>query len=225
MVQACQLLPALCNQAGLSSWQHKVSGRAAVHFLLCQSWVLHCDSLLRGGWICSTHLDLWLGIHVLQQALGTCICLDSTRCAVLMQLADEVLRRPGAVHAFAKHAAQACPCCHMQRPMLLLVTVTQSPDAFEEVMETVAVVKTPHPQPAALHAGAAPEVADAIFDSVLPRRAGDLLPHTQPGLLAACADRLDSIVGLIAAGCAPSSQADPFGVRRDAYALLQVEHP
>ena len=52
-----------------------------------------------------------------------------------------------------------------------------------------------------------------------------MLPQTQPGLLAACADRLDSIVGLIAAGCAPSSQADPFGVRRDAYALLQVEHP
>lgn len=72
------------------------------------------------------------------------------------------------------------------------------------------------------YAGASQELSDAIFDSVLPRRAGDMLPHTQPGLLAAFADRLDSIVGLIAAGCAPSSQADPFGVRRDAYALLQV---
>lgn len=51
-----------------------------------------------------------------------------------------------------------------------------------------------------------------------------MLPQTQPGLLAAFADRLDSIVGLIAAGCAPSSQADPFGVRRDAYALLQVRN-
>ena len=66
------------------------------------------------------------------------------------------------------------------------------------------------------------ELAGAIFESVLPRRAGDQLPQSPPGVLAACADRLDSIVGLIAAGCAPSSAADPFGVRRDAYALLQV---
>ena len=65
-------------------------------------------------------------------------------------------------------------------------------------------------------------MSTAIFESVLPRRAGDQLPESPPGLLAACADRLDSIVGLIAAGCAPSSAADPFGVRRDAYALLQV---
>ena len=79
--------------------------------------------------------------------------------------------------------------------------------------------------PQALLAGTSQELSDAIFDSVLPRRAGDILPKTQPGLLAAFADRLDSIVGLIAAGCAPSSAADPFGVRRDAYALLQVGLP
>jgi hypothetical protein len=36
------------------------------------------------------------------------------------------------------------------------------------------------------------------------------------------ADRLDSLVGLFAVGCAPTASADPFGLRRVAYGLLQV---
>lgn len=36
------------------------------------------------------------------------------------------------------------------------------------------------------------------------------------------ADRLDSLVGLVAGGCAPSGGADPFGLRRIAYGLLET---
>lgn len=36
------------------------------------------------------------------------------------------------------------------------------------------------------------------------------------------ADRLDSLVGLFAVGCAPTASADPFGLRRVAYGLLQT---
>lgn len=45
-------------------------------------------------------------------------------------------------------------------------------------------------------------------------QAGDELPRTPAGVLVAVADRLDSLVGLCAAGCAPSASADPFGLRR-----------
>lgn len=65
-------------------------------------------------------------------------------------------------------------------------------------------------------------MCEAIFEASLPRQAGDLLPRTPAGLLAAVAERLDSLVGLWAAGCAPSAAADPYGLRRAALGMLQA---
>lgn len=70
--------------------------------------------------------------------------------------------------------------------------------------------------------GLPPAVAEAIFESVLPRQAGDVLPSSPAGMLVSIADRLDSLVGLSAAGCAPTASADPYGLRRTAYGMLQV---
>ncbi|PSC72381.1 Glycine-tRNA ligase chloroplastic mitochondrial [Micractinium conductrix] len=74
----------------------------------------------------------------------------------------------------------------------------------------------------ALKEGLPPAVAEAIFESVLPRNAGDLLPQTPAGLLVSVADKLDSLVGLFAAKCAPTATADPYGLRRAAVGLLQA---
>ncbi len=65
-------------------------------------------------------------------------------------------------------------------------------------------------------------VSEAIFEACLPRQAGDLLPRSPAGVLVAVADRLDSLVGLFAAGCAPTATADQYGLRRAAYGMLQV---
>ncbi len=65
-------------------------------------------------------------------------------------------------------------------------------------------------------------VADAIFEHYLPRSQGDTLPRTRPGLALGIANRLDSLVGLFAVGLAPTSSADPFGLRRDALGLVQA---
>ncbi len=65
-------------------------------------------------------------------------------------------------------------------------------------------------------------MAEAIFEACLPRQAGDALPSSPAGVLVAVADRLDSLVGLFAAGCGPSAAADPYGLRRAAYGMLQV---
>ena len=72
--------------------------------------------------------------------------------------------------------------------------------------------------------GEAADVAEAIFEAALPRQAGDVLPTSSAGLLVAVADRLDSLVGLFAAGCAPTASADQYGLRRAAYGMLQVGH-
>ncbi|EFJ48902.1 hypothetical protein VOLCADRAFT_59982 [Volvox carteri f. nagariensis] len=70
--------------------------------------------------------------------------------------------------------------------------------------------------------GLSAAVAEAIFEAALPRQAGDLLPASPAGVLVAAADRLDSLVGLFAAGCAPTAAADPYGLRRAAYGMLQT---
>ena len=74
----------------------------------------------------------------------------------------------------------------------------------------------------ALQEGQPEAVAQAVFESVLPRHAGDELPTSRAGSLLSIADKLDSLVGLFAAGCAPTATTDMYGLRRAAVGLLQV---
>lgn len=74
----------------------------------------------------------------------------------------------------------------------------------------------------ALQQDESPDVAGAIFEHWLPRSAGDFLPTTVPGMLLALTDRLDSLVGLFAAGLAPTASSDPFALRRAALGVVQI---
>ncbi|KAL3815004.1 hypothetical protein ACJIZ3_016272 [Penstemon smallii] len=74
----------------------------------------------------------------------------------------------------------------------------------------------------ALRDGYSEKIADALFEITLPRSSGDILPKTDAGAVLAIADRLDSLVGLFAVGCQPSSTNDPFGLRRISYGLVQL---
>ena len=73
----------------------------------------------------------------------------------------------------------------------------------------------------ALRSGETSEVANAVFESTLPRFAGDKQPSHPAGLIIGLADRLDSLAGLFAAGLAPSGTKDPFAQRRAALGLVQ----
>jgi glycyl-tRNA synthetase len=72
----------------------------------------------------------------------------------------------------------------------------------------------------ALRSGEQKDVAFAIGEQYL------TVPQTKIGLTIALADRLDSLVGLFAAGLAPTGAKDPFGLRRAAIGLVQplIEH-
>jgi len=74
----------------------------------------------------------------------------------------------------------------------------------------------------ALYHGYSEKIADALFEITLPKYSGDVIPKTDAGITLAVADRLDSLVGLFAAGCQPSSTNDPFGLRRISYGLVQI---
>jgi glycyl-tRNA synthetase len=72
----------------------------------------------------------------------------------------------------------------------------------------------------ALRSSEQKEVADAIGEHY------QAVPTSKTGLALALADRIDSLVGLFAAGLAPTGTKDPFGLRRAAIGVVQplIEH-
>ncbi|MBM2842571.1 MAG: glyQS [Anaerolineales bacterium] len=65
-------------------------------------------------------------------------------------------------------------------------------------------------------------VAQAIFEHLLPRFAGDALPESAAGITVGLADRIDTLCGLFAAGLQPTGTRDPFALRRTAVGLVQI---
>jgi glycyl-tRNA synthetase len=72
----------------------------------------------------------------------------------------------------------------------------------------------------ALRSGESKEVAEALGEQY------QAVPKSKIGLTVALADRIDSLVGLFAAGLAPTGAKDPFGLRRAAIGVVQplLEH-
>ncbi|WP_419996669.1 glycine--tRNA ligase [Streptomyces boninensis] len=79
----------------------------------------------------------------------------------------------------------------------------------------------------ALRAGEPPAVAQALYETELPRSAADAVPDSLPGALLALADRLDLLTGLFALGSAPTGSSDPYGLRRAALGVVAIlrRHP
>jgi glycyl-tRNA synthetase beta chain len=74
----------------------------------------------------------------------------------------------------------------------------------------------------ALASGEDPRVADAILEHYMPRFAGDKLPGTLEGVCVGIADRIDTITGCFFVGLIPSGSEDPYGLRRQSVAILNI---
>ena len=74
----------------------------------------------------------------------------------------------------------------------------------------------------ARHDGEAADVALALDEVYMPRRAGDELPATGVGQALALAERLDTLVGIFAIGQGPTGAKDPFALRRAALGVLRI---
>jgi glycyl-tRNA synthetase beta chain len=74
----------------------------------------------------------------------------------------------------------------------------------------------------ALLSGEAPEVAAAIGEHYSPRFSGDGIPGSIDGKLVSLADRIDTLVGIFAAGLRPSGNKDPFALRRSALGMVRI---
>jgi glycyl-tRNA synthetase beta chain len=63
-------------------------------------------------------------------------------------------------------------------------------------------------------------VAEAIREQYLPR--GSVLPRSDVGAYLALADKLDALLGALAAGLAPTGSQDPYGLRRAAQGIVAI---
>ncbi len=74
----------------------------------------------------------------------------------------------------------------------------------------------------ALNQGYPANVAKAIREHYLPQSADDDLPQTIQGIVVALADKIDTIVGCLAAGIKASGSQDPYGLRRQATGITRI---
>ncbi len=74
----------------------------------------------------------------------------------------------------------------------------------------------------ALNDGLPEAVAHAIEDHYKPRFAGDSLPRNRVGVVAALADKLETLVGMFGIGNLPTGDKDPFALRRHALGVVRM---
>lgn len=74
----------------------------------------------------------------------------------------------------------------------------------------------------ALAEGYDANVAQALEDGMLPKGPNDPLPSSNTGAILAASDKLDTLAGFFAINKRPSGSADPFGLRREANALVRI---
>ncbi len=74
----------------------------------------------------------------------------------------------------------------------------------------------------AISSGEDPRTAEAILEHYLPRYAGDRLPASIEGVCVGIADRIDTITGCFSVGLIPSGSEDPYGLRRQSVAILNM---
>jgi len=71
-------------------------------------------------------------------------------------------------------------------------------------------------------AGEDEKVAIAIKEHYLPAFSGDKLPRSKEGAVLSIVDKIDNFLGAFIAGQRPTGSYDPFGVRRNAYAIFNI---
>ncbi len=65
-------------------------------------------------------------------------------------------------------------------------------------------------------------IAKAMLEHRLPRNSGDALPEDPLGVVAGVLDRFDTLAGYFGIGIRVKGTSDPFGLRRNALALLSI---
>jgi glycyl-tRNA synthetase len=125
-----------------------------------------------------------------------------------VKLVEDVANQLGLNAGEKKTALRAAHLCKADLATRMVVEIT----SLQGVMGQQYALKSSEPE----------EVARAIYEHYLPRYTGDRVPESKAGLAVSLADKLDSLIGLFAAGLAPTGAKDPFAQRRAALGIVQA---
>lgn len=70
--------------------------------------------------------------------------------------------------------------------------------------------------------GESVEIADAVYDHYRPVGLDDPIPRNLTGCAVSFADKLDSVVGCLVVGIAPTGSSDPYALRRAALGIVKI---
>jgi glycyl-tRNA synthetase beta chain len=138
---------------------------------------------------------------VFEQSLGT--VLDKSR--RVETLAGAVAEAFGADRGLAERAALLSRCD----------LLTEMVREFPELQGTMGGYY-------AARSGEPEDVVTATTQFYWPRFAGDTIPTTPVARAVACADKLDTLVGIFGIGAIPTGDKDPYGLRRAALGCLRI---
>lgn len=138
---------------------------------------------------------------IFQNKIGSVGDKSRRMSAISLKIAEDLSLKPGPV----SRAAQLAKCDLM----------TQMVGEFPELQGRMGAYY-------ALASGEHPETAAAIGEHYAPRFAGDVIPASTAGKIVSVADRLDTLVGIFAAGQRPTGNKDPFALRRSALGLIRI---
>ncbi|RKF22265.1 glycine--tRNA ligase subunit beta [Alginatibacterium sediminis] len=138
---------------------------------------------------------------VFQQKLGT--LLDKSK--RVSELAAFVAASIGASSEHAQRAGLLCKADLMSEMVL----------EFPDIQGVMGMYY-------AQHDGEHELVAQALCQQYWPRFSGDKLPESKEASSVAIADKLDTLVGIFAAGILPKGDKDPFALKRAATGILRI---
>lgn len=145
-----------------------------------------------------------LGNIVFERELGT-LADKTERIEKLAKSLGEIIGLPQSEISLLEHAA------NLLKADLATGVVGQFPE-LQGVMGSIYGQKE----------GLDEKICQAIKTHYWPRFSGDHLPDNILGSLLSLADKLDSMVGIIAIGKGPKGNKDPFALRRNAIAVIRI---
>ncbi|MEK6545714.1 MAG: glycine--tRNA ligase subunit beta [Nitrospinota bacterium] len=74
----------------------------------------------------------------------------------------------------------------------------------------------------AMLSGERQETADAIYEHYLPKSVYDKLPDSNAGAIISIADKIDTIIGCFGVGLIPTGSEDPYSLRRQTLAIINI---
>jgi glycyl-tRNA synthetase beta chain len=183
----------------------------------------HLDGIVT-GWENVLRAKLIDATYFYEQDLKTPLAgrLEALRGIVFGERLGTMYEKVERIRAVAAAAAQEAPLEESERRKLDRAALLCKADLTTEVVAELSSLQGVMGREYALAAGEDRDVAEAVGEHYRPRFSGDQIPETKLGRMLALCDKLDTLAALFAVGAAPTGSADPFGLRREAYGVVNI---